>query len=182
MSSASVAKRYARALFDAAVEQKAVEAVLQDLKTAVTSIANEPAFQDLLLHPNVDTSVKEELLQKVFGGKVHELVMGVLILIVKRDRSDMLTFLLSEYTKIANEHSGKTTAIVYSPLPLTEQEAQSVANTFGTVTGKKVEIENVLEPTLIGGIQVRIGDRIYDGSLSGKLSRLQKTLQTTQAL
>jgi F-type H+-transporting ATPase subunit delta len=82
------------------------------------------------------------------------------------------------YTRIAGQALGQAHATVYTAKALTEQELSGVEAQFGGITGKKIIAEQIVEPALLGGIQVRIGDRLYDGSLSGKLDRLQKTLNS----
>ncbi len=90
--------------------------------------------------------------------------------------------MLQSYVAIANEALGQAEATVYTPYPLSESDAGKVAEKFSKLTGKTIRVNNVIDQSLIGGMQVRIGDRIYDGSLSGKLQRLSKSLQETQVL
>ncbi|WP_086626415.1 ATP synthase F1 subunit delta, partial [Escherichia coli] len=71
---------------------------------------------------------------------------------------------------------------VYTPVALSEQELQQVASTFSTLTSKQIRVESVIDKSLLGGLQIRVGDRLYDGSLSGKLKRLERTLNQSQAL
>jgi F-type H+-transporting ATPase subunit delta len=78
--------------------------------------------------------------------------------------------------KIAGEALGQARATVYTAQALSAEELGNVAAQFSGLTGKKITAEQVVEPALLGGIQVRIGDRLYDGSLAGKLDRLQKSL------
>ncbi|MNN90855.1 ATP synthase subunit delta [compost metagenome] len=67
-------------------------------------------------------------------------------------------------------------------MPLSEQETASIQARFGAVTGKTIQVTNIVDQSLLGGIKVRIGDTLYDGSLSGKLKRLEKTLQASQVM
>jgi F-type H+-transporting ATPase subunit delta len=182
MSDVTVAKRYAKALFEIAKEQNNIPQVEQDLRTVVTVIKENGDVQKLLLHPNIDKAAKTNLLKQLFEGKVVDSVLSTLLLLIDRGREEILPHLLADYIKISNEALGQATAIVYTPFALSESEAQNVAAHFGKLTGKTIRVENVIDPSLLGGMQVRIGDRLYDGSLSGKLNRLEKTLSQTQAL
>ena len=83
---------------------------------------------------------------------------------------------------IANEALGQANALVTTPLTLTAKESQEIAERFSIISGKKIQISSIVDPSLLGGLQVRIGDRLYDGSLSGKLARLEKSLEVSQAL
>jgi F-type H+-transporting ATPase subunit delta len=182
MSDIVVAKRYAKALFELASERGIIAQVEEELGAVVTVLQDAADFQKLLKHPNVAVSVKTELLQKAFEGKVSEAVLNTLQLLVSRRREALLTTLYTDYVKIANEALGQASAIVYTPFALSDDKVQDVAKHFGKVTGKTLRTQMVIDPTLLGGIQVRIGDRLYDGSLSGKLDRLAKSLNQTQAL
>jgi F-type H+-transporting ATPase subunit delta len=89
---------------------------------------------------------------------------------------------MEDFVFIANQALGQAQAIVTTPLALTEHEASEIAERFSKLSGKKIQITSIIDPSLLGGLTVRIGDRLYDGSLSGKLGRLEKSLQVSKAL
>jgi F-type H+-transporting ATPase subunit delta len=172
-----VAKRYAKALFESAKEKNIVAQVETDLQAIVQSIDDHADLQKLLSHPNIDSTKKTELLTNLFQGKVSDAVLNTVCLLVQRRREGILSQLLTDYVKIANEALGQAKAIVSTPIALTSQETAHIAASFSQLTGKKIQVEQVIDPSLLGGIQVRIGDRLYDGSLSGKLQRLQASFK-----
>jgi F-type H+-transporting ATPase subunit delta len=172
-----VAKRYAKALFELAKDKNIVAQVETDLQAIVQSIEDHADLQKLLSHPNIDSVKKTELLTTLFQGKVADAVLNTVCLLVQRRRESILSELLTDYVKIANEALGQAKAIVSTPIALTSQESQQIAASFSQLTGKKIQVEQVIDPSLLGGIQVRIGDRLYDGSLSGKLQRLQASFK-----
>jgi F-type H+-transporting ATPase subunit delta len=106
----------------------------------------------------------------------------MLKLLIERGRESILTSLYNDFIDIADEALGQANATVYTPFALNEKEEREIAEGFGRLTGKKIRIETVIDPSLLGGIKVRIGDRLYDGSLAGKLARLQKNLNEAQAM
>lgn len=108
--------------------------------------------------------------------------MNTLQLLIERRREEALEAFVKAYVKIANDALGQANATVYTPVKLSEAELNDIAATFGKLTGKQIRVESVIDKSLLGGIQVRIGDRLYDGSLSGKLKRLERTLNQSQAL
>jgi F-type H+-transporting ATPase subunit delta len=172
-----VAKRYAKALFEIAKEKNFVAQVETDLQAIVQSIESHADLQKLLSHPNIDSTKKTELLTTLFQGKVSDVVLSTICLLVQRRREGILSELLTDYVKIANEALGQAKAIVFTPTALSSQESQHIAESFSQLTRKKIQVEQVIDPSLLGGIQVRIGDRLYDGSLSGKLQRLQASFK-----
>lgn len=179
---AIVAKRYAKALFEVALGQQQVAQVEEQLNLVSETLKSNPEFDKLLRHPNLDTSAKVGMLHNVFQGGVSESVLNTISLLIERGRASILTSLTDEYVKIANETLGQAKAIVTSPAPLSEREQAEIAARFSELTGKTIKLENVINPALLGGLQVRIGDRLYDGSLSGKLNRLSQSLSASQAL
>jgi|HigsolmetaGSP11D_1036233.scaffolds.fasta_scaffold32214_2 F-type H+-transporting ATPase subunit delta len=177
-----VAKRYAKALFAVAQERSIIQQVEASLRTVVQAIDGNAELKKMLHHPAIAEETKLELLRNIFEGNIEEPVYNILRLLVERRREALLPALLQYYVGIADAALGQASAVVYSPFALTEAESREIAETFGRLTGKTIRTESVIDPSLLGGIQVRIGDRLYDGSLSGKLARLHKSLNETQAL
>lgn len=178
-----VAKRYAKALFELAQENGGAAAqVEQELKLVVDTISASNELEAYLKHPGVPLQAKVELLKQVFEGRVSGLVANTLQLLIEKGRETLVGAVYEDYVKIAGEALGQANATVTSALPLTVEEATNVKAQFEQMIGKKVRIENIVDPSLLGGLQVRIGDRLYDGSLSGKLARLEKSLKQAQAL
>ncbi|ANE46664.1 ATP synthase F0F1 subunit delta [Paenibacillus swuensis] len=177
-----VAKRYARALFELAHEKGQGAQTERELKLVVETIDSDKELQAFLKHPGVPAEAKTSLLEKAFAGQVSEQVMGTLRLLMDKGRESLPAALYTAYVKIAGEKLDLADAVVTSAFPLTEEEQREVSEKFSRITGKTIRIENVIDKSLIGGIQVRIGDRLYDGSLSGKLARLEQSLKQAQAL
>lgn len=172
-----VAKRYAKALFDLASEQKVIAEAQTQLKLISETIAQDAEIQKFLSLPSIDTEKKVALLKSAFGDSVSTIVMNTLELLISRNRHDAFSAVYEAYTKIASDALGQAQATVYTAQHLSDNELAEVANQFGKITGKTIIAEQIVEPALLGGVQVRIGDRLYDGSLSGKLDRLQKSLK-----
>jgi len=177
-----VAKRYAKALFELAKEQSKIAEVEEELKSVLVILQQNPDFEKLIKHPGLGLDAKKALLKNVFEGKLSETSYNTLQLLVENGREELLNALVNYYVAIASEALGQAQATVYTPVELSEAELNHIAATFSKLTSKQIRVESVLDKSLLGGIQVRIGDRLYDGSLSGKLERLQKTLNQTQAL
>jgi F-type H+-transporting ATPase subunit delta len=176
-----IAKRYAKALFEIAQQQNIVSAVESELKAVVQALESDPEIVKFLNYPNIDSAKKAELLTNVLAGKVSQPVIHTLELLLDRDRQHALGEIYGAYTKIAGEALGQADATIYTAKSLDPEELSKVAAQFGALVGKTIRAEQIVNPALLGGIQVRIGDRLYDGSLSGKLARLEKALKT-QAL
>lgn len=181
MSDIIVAKRYAKALFEVAKEKGLISEVEEELKSVASVIKGNADLQKFLNHPSIGTSVKKDLLKQIFEGHVSETVWNTLQVLIDKGREAIIPSLVNDYVKIANEAQGLANATVYTAFALNENQVIDIASHFKKITSKTLRVETVIDPKLLGGIQVRIGDRLYDGSLSGKLGRLAKSLNQTQA-
>lgn len=176
-----VAKRYAKALFELAQQQNTIAEVEQQLKLVVQALDGDASISSFLGFPNIDTTKKTALIKGALSGKISDAVLNTLELLIARGRHEAIGAVYEAYTKIAGEALGQAQATVYTAKLLNADELAKVVEKFSAVAGKKIVAEQVVDSSLLGGVQVRIGDRLYDGSLSGKLSRLEKSLKS-QAL
>jgi F-type H+-transporting ATPase subunit delta len=178
----NVAKRYAKALFEAAKERDIVSRAEEELRAVVNAFDSNRELEKLIQHPAIDAGVKKGLLKQLFEGKVSDIVFNTLQLLIDRRREDIIGAVAMYYVDIANEALGQANAVVYTPFELSENELNLIKEKFGKISGKTIRLSTVIDKSLLGGIQVRIGDRLYDGSLSGKLQRIEKVLNQSQAL
>lgn len=171
----NVGKRYARALFELAVERGQEDAISEELRAAAAAMS-EPEAADFFRHPSIGVEQKLGVLDQALAGRVSEPVLHTLHLLIRRGRMAALDVLVSHFESLSDERAGRVTAVVTTPLPLTDQQAADIAAHYAELTGKQVRVHNEIDKALLGGMQVRIGDRLYDASLSTKLARLKKQL------
>jgi F-type H+-transporting ATPase subunit delta len=181
-SDQTVAKRYAKALFEIASQQNIVSEVEEQLKALVTAIQGNLDVEKFLHHPNITATAKLDAIKNSFKGELSDAVVNILRLLLERGRQASISALSEGYVKIANEALGRANAIVSSPYPLSDKEAEEITSFFSKLTGKNIRVEQQIDTSLLGGIQVRIGDRLYDGSLKSKLANMEKTLLNSQVI
>jgi len=180
MSLGSVAiKRYAKALFELAQEQGIAAEVEGELAAIAEAVENTPEIRSFLTAPGISADRKVEAIAAALGGQASQIVLNTMGLLIQRGRQTEIPGLLEAYRRIAGEALRRVDAIVTSAQPLGEEELKKLAARFGELTGKTVRVKNVVDPSLLGGLTVRVGDTLYDGSLRGKLDRLSKQLQTS---
>ncbi|MDU5949832.1 MAG: ATP synthase F1 subunit delta, partial [Paenibacillus macerans] len=117
------------------------------------------------------------VISQAIEGKLSKSVVSLAKLLVERGRIGILPELLDAYIKISSDALGIANAVVLTTYPLNEEEKGQVAAEFGALVGKKIRVENEIDKSLLGGMKVRIGDTLYDGSLAGKLERLEKSFR-----
>lgn len=170
-----VAKRYAKALFEVAEQQQQIMEVEQELRAFVDAISGDADIRKFINSPNVTEAVKLHVLADSFQGKLSVPVINTIKLLVQRGRADLFESLLAGYLEIEEHVLGLADAKVYSTYMLNDEEKAAVAEQFGARVNKKIRVENVVDPSLLGGLKVVIGDTQFDGSLAGKLERLEKS-------
>ncbi|SFT25276.1 F0F1 ATP synthase subunit delta [Paenibacillus sp. BC26] len=176
-----VAKRYAKALFELAQSNNMVADVEQQLKIVVDALTGDAQIRKFLGLPNVEVTKKIDIIKGALSDKVSVMVLNTVELLIIRNRQTAITDVYEAYTRVAGDALGQAHATIYTAKSLSSEELAKVSAQFGTMIGKRIIAKQIVEPALLGGVQVRIGDRLYDGSLSGKLARLEQALKT-QAL
>ncbi|MFC7371528.1 F0F1 ATP synthase subunit delta [Fictibacillus iocasae] len=177
---AVVAKRYALALFDIAGTEN-LEKTADELRLVKSVISSNKDLMKVLAHPKVTTSQKKELVKDSIGAELSTPVMNTLFLLVDRNRISLIGEMADQFINLANDAQGVADAKVYSVRPLSADETAELEKTFTARLGKKLRIENIIEPSLIGGMKIRIGNRIFDGSVSGKLDRIERQLASVRS-
>ncbi|WP_055106104.1 F0F1 ATP synthase subunit delta [Paenibacillus ihumii] len=174
---AVVAGRYAKALYEIAAQEGRTLEVEQEIRALAYAFNEDQDVQNFIATPNISEAAKWEALEKALEGKLSKPVVSLVKLLVERGRIGILPELLDRYIKITGEALGLATATVYTTYPLNEEEKAAIADEFGALVNKKIRVLNEIDKNLLGGMKVRIGDTLYDGSLAGKLERLEKSFR-----
>ncbi|MFD1427236.1 F-type H+-transporting ATPase subunit delta [Kroppenstedtia sanguinis] len=175
MSLSIIGKRYGRALFEAAKEQKTLDQTAKDWQLVTDVWTQHPELREWAVHPQVSSGEKKEVYDKLFQD-LSDLARNLLHLIAERNRENAIEAIGSEYQALVHEEKGVAEAEVITSHPLTKTGEKELIAVFQKIIGKKLVITNRVEPDILGGAVVRIGDRLYDGSLVNKLKRFRKEL------
>ncbi|TGB01624.1 F0F1 ATP synthase subunit delta [Halobacillus salinus] len=176
MSVTIVAKRYADALFQLAKEHNKLEQVESELRTLRDVYVSNPKLVHFLQHPRVTMDQKKQLVTESFQSFSKE-VLHTLQLLVDRHREEIIVDVVSEFITLMNDAKGVADAEVYSVRELSEKELERISETFAPKVGKRsLNLKNFVDKELLGGIRLRVGNRIFDGSISGKLRRMEREL------
>jgi F-type H+-transporting ATPase subunit delta len=171
-----VAKRYASALFQIAREQQILSQVEEELRVVKEVLQYNADLKAVLNSSKLTIEKKKEIVTNAFAS-INVFVLNTLLILIDRHRENEIIEVANQFIELANEASGVAEAEVYSVRALTDAEREALSTTFAAKIGKKsLKIENIVDSNLLGGIRLRIGNRIYDGSLRGKLDRLERKL------
>ncbi|QED49722.1 F0F1 ATP synthase subunit delta [Cytobacillus dafuensis] len=176
MTGSTVAKRYALALFQLAQEHQLLNQMEEELRVVKDVVNQNSDLNAVLKSPKLPIAKKKEILKGAFES-VSTYVLNTLMLLIDRHREDHISDVADYFISLANDERGIAEAKVYSIRPLTEAESEALSASFAAKVGKKsLRVDNIVDSNLLGGIKLRIGNRIFDGSLRGKLDRLERQL------
>ncbi|HEY3367418.1 MAG TPA: F0F1 ATP synthase subunit delta [Symbiobacteriaceae bacterium] len=181
MLNQAVARRYARALFDLAQEKGLVDQVDRELGMVVSMIASNPQLHAVMADVLIAPEVKRGLVQKLFTGKLSPLVMNFLLLVVHKRREGYLAGMYRVYLDMANELRGVVEVEVRSAVALEDSIIQNLNTKLTARLGKRVQFQTQVAPELIGGLVVRVGDTLMDGSVKTRLHRMRERLIRSKA-
>jgi F-type H+-transporting ATPase subunit delta len=171
-----VARKYALALFQLAQDKKQVDVVENELLVVKEVFSLEKGLQTFLTSPKIGKDKKREIIKNAFVN-FSQMTLNTLYLLIDRHRVKYIIPTIDSFIDISYENKGIAKARVESVRALTEEESKVLASTFAKKLNKKtLQIENVVNDDLLGGIKIQIGNRIFDGSLRGKLDNLKREL------
>jgi F-type H+-transporting ATPase subunit delta len=173
-------RRYALALYQAAEEKDKVEEYLKDLREICELIDNNKDFYEVIKHPQISTKRKKETFINIFKGNIDEELLSFLLILIEKDRILFLREKLNEFEKIDLERKNILRGIVKTTVSLKEDEFNSLISKLEAKYGKKVILEQVIDPTILGGIYVRINNEVIDGTVKLRLENLKKIMLSTE--
>lgn len=174
MSDHTVARRYANALCEEAVDQDCVDAVDDDIATLLRTLDEVPAFVRAVESPVIPAEKKQAVFDALFEERFAPLTCTFLNLLAENDREILLANIASTYQDIRDEQRGIVEVSVRVAQPLDEAGRDRLADRLESITGQAVRLRVEHAPDLIGGLIVRIGDQVFDGSVRQKLDNLQE--------
>jgi len=177
MSGSRAAIRYAKAVLSFALEQNKEVEVNNDMVLVATTISESKDLQLLLNSPILKSDLKKAALKEVFTFKISSLSIGLIDLLVDNKRLEILEDVAKKYTVLFDKLKGIEVAKVTTAIPLTEALNKQVLRKVKEITGKDATIENNINPDIIGGFILRIGDVQYDASVANKLQVLKRQFE-----
>jgi F-type H+-transporting ATPase subunit delta len=169
-----IVKRYAAALFNSARAADVVDMVESDLGLITYSFETIPSLEQAVVSPLIPAAKKREIVTGVFQNKIHEVTLFYLYLLIDKRREEIITATEAEYIRLANESRGIVAAQVTAAVELTDDEIVRLKAKLSERTGCRVDVSVEIEPSVIGGLIVRIGDTVMDGSIAGHLERIRE--------
>ena len=181
MTNSTAATRYARALLDVAVREKAdVDQIERELTSLVDLLAQYPALERVFLNPVVPAPRKRAAMETLTArAGVLPILAKLLGLLAERDRLVLVPGLLAAYRDRLLDYRNVVRAEVTTSSPLTPERTKSIEASLARLTGRTVALSTTVDPTIIGGVVARIGSTVYDASVTRHLERMKEKLAWT---
>lgn len=176
MSVSLVASRYAKSLIELAKEKNVLEPVYQDMLLFKDTADKNRGLMLALKSPVVRHEKKLGILKSLFESRVNPVTYAIFNIITRKNRESILDEIANEFIKSYNTFNGIQYATVTSSTPLTDELRKQIAGLVTSSTGKKVELAEKVDSSLIGGFVLRIDDRQIDASLRSRLNELKLQL------
>ena len=171
----SVASRYGLALYSLAMDKNKILEWQKEVKELTSILKENTDFIMVLGSSFISLKERLEMVDKSFVG-VDEEIIALIKVVMENNRMHMILDIFESFNSYCNEYRGVCEGLVYSTLKLDQKVINQIEEKISKIEHHKVELKNVIDPTLIGGVRVVIHDRIYDGSIKHHLEMMKKDL------
>jgi ATP synthase F1 delta subunit len=176
VSAPRVAARYAEAIFAIARDGDALDDVRSELATLAELVADQPALRRLFERPDLSPEQKRGALREAFGERFSQAIMALIGALVRHRRGEALPQVVAAFEELADQAAGVVRADAETVVPLSDRQRDRLVAALGRLTGKRVVLEERIDPGVVAGVRLRVGDRLIDGSAAGRLARMREDL------
>lgn len=176
-----VSNVYGDALFELATEESKVDALKEEAEGILLTIKENPEFSQMMNHPKINKEEKLEIIESIFKGRVSDEMVGLLRMLEEKGHIGDVQAVLTYFINRVFEYKNIGRAVVSTPTELTEgQKADVMKRLLETTSYVSFEVDYKVDPELIGGMVIRIGDRVVDSSIKTQILKLQRELSNIQ--
>ena len=176
-----ISKTYGEALFELAVEEGKTDIMLEEIAGMKKVFQDNAEYLKFLNHPRISAEEKVKTTESIFAGKIDKELVGFLSIIITKGRCENLMEILDYFLDRVKAFKGIGVAYVTTPFELKKDKKEAICKKLlATTSFKEMEMHYAVKPELLGGMQIRIGDRVVDSSIQTKLNQLQRDLLKVQ--
>jgi F-type H+-transporting ATPase subunit delta len=172
----TIARRYSAALYALAKESGAVESTVREVDGFVRLLASDAQVEEFFASPVIDRTQKADMLRSALAGRASELVENFIVLLVKKRRENLIDAIARQMHDLSDADAGRSDALIATPIPLAPHELAELARRLSNVYKRTIVPQPKVDPGLLGGAVVQVGDRYVDASVAGKLEAVRRHL------
>ena len=178
MSDITIARRYAQALNEQAAQTGVLEQVDADINLISNALADSRELRDFFGSPIISRTKKADVVKGLFGERVQPITLSFLTLLVEKRREDVFPIVVSSYQELRDQQLGVTPVSVRTAFELSDDDRSALMGALRSMTGNEVRLQTRIDASIMGGMVIRIGDTVYDGSITNQLATLRERLQS----
>ena len=171
-----VSKTYSEAIYEVALDEGRLEDIQNEFTFVVDQFNAYPEFFEIIKTPKISTEEKKKVLLETFSNQISQTLLNFLMIIMDKKRGADLLDIKVDFDERVDAYNNIVKATVESVVPLTDEQLKQLKEKLIKLTGKNVEIKPLINPDLIGGLVVRVGDKLIDGSVKFKLEGMLESL------
>lgn len=178
MKASVLARRYAKALFELALERDILEVVSKELVAFQQLLATNDRLRYFFESPEAGRSAKRALIEKNFQDHFSALFVNFLYVLLEKRRHSLLDHIAKEFARLSDKHQNLVRASTISAVPLSKQDLENIKKVLGKHYQATFEIENYVDPRILGGIILKVEGRVMDGSILTQLENMKASINT----
>ena len=182
MNDSKIPVRYARALFQTALDNQVLDVIEGDVRKLMDLCRESDDFMVFLQSSVVRKSKKAALFTQIFRDSVHPLTLRFLILLTENRREEKLPDICRDLIDLVRDHKGITPVTVTTAMPMNQELRSNISDYLTVKTGRKIELSEKVQPGIIGGLILRIGDLQFDGSIIRQLRKVRESLLNKEVI
>jgi len=175
MNESRISVRYARALFQSALERNELDRINSDM-IVVKDTCNIPEVKEIIDNPVIMPSKKINLLHSLFGKELHELTLSLVDLVVRNGREQFLPAIARMFNQETKRHKGITESVLTTAVPVDTRVSKQVEDIIADMFKTKVDLKTNVDESIIGGFVLRVEDNFIDASVKNKLRKIKREL------
>ena len=176
MKNTVVSDRYAQALFELSQSDNSTDKIQDDLKLVSETLKEYSDLRNLLAHPIISSQDKKEMFNQIFGDKISKYTQNIIMLLIDKKRDSLIPEIAELYKEMYNKLHSRVVADVYTSVEIGSAQLVLLRKRLESYLDKNVEIDTHVDEKIIGGVLVKIGDRVIDGTLKTKFENMAKSL------
>lgn len=176
MIGSRVSRRYARALFLQAQENKLIDTIEKDLSDVKEIVEKSKEFSAMILSPVIPSAEKKKIFTEIFEKKIHPLSLNFLYLLLNKGREKFLLDTIWNFSRLIDDYRGIVRGQLFSAYPLNPNQMEELKKKLDRITGKNVQLTQQVDSSLIGGFVVKLDDTIIDSSIRNQLVKMKDVM------
>lgn len=179
----SAVRRYSHALFNVAQERNEIDDVARNLATITQTMLASPDIMHALGDPRVTHARRKQLLTRIFGDIIRPNVLQFLFFLIEKERVSVLPNIARDFNRFVDEARGEADAEAVSAVELNETQKQHLVEKLKSSTGlKTIRLQTRVDASILGGLIIRVGDKLIDGSVTTQLSQMRDQLKRAKVI